>query len=99
MKVVRLFTGSDQKSHFEEIEMKFTGNQPMLSTDTRDSLEKARLLQFAGEGIAEAIAQQVIDKAGGTPADEDSIGRDRFRQDLYQMVHVSDGRARVLIRG
>src|SRR5258706_12660313 len=35
MKIIRLFTGSDQKSHFEEIEMKFTGNQPMLSTDTR----------------------------------------------------------------
>jgi hypothetical protein len=35
MKIVRLFTGSDQKSHFEEIEMKFTGNQPMLSTETR----------------------------------------------------------------
>jgi hypothetical protein len=35
MKIVRLFTGSDQKSHFEEIEMKFTGNQPMLSTDSR----------------------------------------------------------------
>src|SRR5258705_13945668 len=35
MKIIRLFTGNDQKSHFEEIEMKFTGNQPMLSTDTR----------------------------------------------------------------
>jgi hypothetical protein len=35
MKIIRLYTGSDQKSHFEEIEMKFGGNQPMLATDAR----------------------------------------------------------------
>jgi hypothetical protein len=35
MKIVRLYTGSDQKSHFEEIEMKFGGNQPLLTTDSR----------------------------------------------------------------
>jgi len=35
MKIVRLFTGNDQKSHFEEIEMKFGGNQSMLTTDSR----------------------------------------------------------------
>lgn len=34
MKIVRLFTGNDQKSHFEEIEMKFGGNQSMLTTDS-----------------------------------------------------------------
>ncbi len=35
MKIARLYTGSDQKSHFEEIELKFAGNQPMLTTDSR----------------------------------------------------------------
>ena len=35
MKIIRLYTGSDQKSHFEEIDMKFGGNQPMLTTDAR----------------------------------------------------------------
>lgn len=35
MKIVRLYTGNDQKSHFEEIELKFGGNQPMLTTDAR----------------------------------------------------------------
>ena len=35
MKIVRLYSGSDQKSHFEEIELKFAGNQPMLTTDMR----------------------------------------------------------------
>src|ERR1044071_3912794 len=35
MKIIRLYTGADQKSHFEEVELKFGGNQPMLSTDAR----------------------------------------------------------------
>jgi hypothetical protein len=37
MKIVRLYTGSDQKSHFEEVELKFGGNQPMLTTDPRSA--------------------------------------------------------------
>ena len=35
MKIVRLYAANDRKSHFEEIEMKFGGNQPMLTTDPR----------------------------------------------------------------
>jgi len=35
MKVVRLYTGSDQKSYFEEIELKFGGDQKILTTDSR----------------------------------------------------------------
>ena len=35
MKIVRLYTGSDQKSHFEEIDLNFGGNQPMLTTESR----------------------------------------------------------------
>ena len=34
MKIIRLYT-SDEKSHFEEIEMKFGGDQPMKTTDAR----------------------------------------------------------------
>jgi len=37
MKIVRLYTGNDQRSHFEEIEMKFAGNQPMLTTAPRSA--------------------------------------------------------------
>ena len=37
MKIVRLYTGADNKSHFEEIELKFGGNQPMLTTDSRQA--------------------------------------------------------------
>ena len=35
MKLVRLYTGNDHKSHFEDIELKFGGNQPMSTTDSR----------------------------------------------------------------
>jgi hypothetical protein len=35
MKITRLYTGSDQKSYFEDIELKFGGDQKILSTDSR----------------------------------------------------------------
>jgi len=35
MKVVRLYTGSDQKAYIEEIELKFGGDQKILTTDSR----------------------------------------------------------------
>jgi len=35
MKITRLYTGKDQKSHFEEIELKFGGDQKILTTESR----------------------------------------------------------------
>jgi hypothetical protein len=35
MKIVRLSTGADQKSYFEEIELKFGGDQKILTTESR----------------------------------------------------------------
>ena len=35
MKIIRIYTGSDQKSHFEEIELKFSGDQQILTADSR----------------------------------------------------------------
>jgi hypothetical protein len=35
MKIVRLYTGQDQKSHFEETELSFGGDEPMLTTDPK----------------------------------------------------------------
>jgi hypothetical protein len=35
MKIARLYTGKDQKSHFEEIELKFGGDQKILTTESR----------------------------------------------------------------
>src|SRR5687768_15983399 len=34
MKIARLYTGTDHASHYEEIEMKCDGNQPMSRTDS-----------------------------------------------------------------
>ena len=35
MNIVRLYPGDDQKSYFEEIELKFGGEQKILTTDSR----------------------------------------------------------------
>jgi quercetin dioxygenase-like cupin family protein len=35
MKITRLYTGSDQKSYFEEVELQFGGDQKILTTDPR----------------------------------------------------------------
>ncbi len=35
MKIVRIYTGNDQRSHFEDIEVKFCGDQQILTTDPR----------------------------------------------------------------
>jgi quercetin dioxygenase-like cupin family protein len=35
MKITRLYTGSDQKSYFEDIELKFGGEQKILTTEPR----------------------------------------------------------------
>jgi hypothetical protein len=35
MKITRLYTGSDQKSYFEEIELEFGGDQKILTTESR----------------------------------------------------------------
>jgi quercetin dioxygenase-like cupin family protein len=35
MKITRLYTGSDQKSYFEEVELQFGGEQKILTTDPR----------------------------------------------------------------
>jgi hypothetical protein len=35
MKITRLYTGKDRKSYFEDIELKFGGDQKILTTDSR----------------------------------------------------------------
>jgi hypothetical protein len=35
MNIIRLYTGSDQKSYFEEIPLAFGGDQRMLTTESR----------------------------------------------------------------
>jgi hypothetical protein len=35
MKITRLYTGGDRKSYFEDIELKFGGDQKILTADSR----------------------------------------------------------------
>lgn len=62
-------------------------------------------LKDPGEGIAEAIARQIIERAiedgaqlDPPPTEPKEIGKDRDRQGLFQMIHVSKDRLRVLVR-
>ena len=77
------------------------------SDDSVQGLEDSRFLQFAGEGIGESIARQIIKQANDAGAsfeappevtEPELIGNDRNRQNLFQMIHVSEGKCRVLVR-
>lgn len=76
----------------------------VTSPESRQRLDDANLLQFAGEGLAEALARKVVEAAiaaGGDldpPGEADDAGRDRFRAALFQTVLVTAGKCRVLIR-
>lgn len=35
MKIVRIYTGQDQRSHFEEVELSFSGDPPILTADPK----------------------------------------------------------------
>jgi hypothetical protein len=48
MKIVRIYTGSDQKSHFEDIEIKFGGDQQILTGDTRPATSAVFRCIFPG---------------------------------------------------
>ncbi len=37
MKIIRIYTGNDQKSYFEDIELKFSGDQQILTADSRSA--------------------------------------------------------------
>ncbi len=58
MKITRLYTGSDQKSHFEEIELKFSGDQPMLTTDARAASSAVFRSASAGHCFSNAIRRR-----------------------------------------
>lgn len=68
---------------------------------TIEGLEEARLLQFAGEGAAEALARATVAAlvADGVALGSTEVdGGERFRQDLVHMIHVGEGFCRVLVR-
>jgi hypothetical protein len=79
-------------------------NETLAADATRQALDRAALLRFAGEGMAEAIALKVLEKAEdsglvtpGPEADAERPGFQRFKQ-AFQMVFVADGICRVLVR-
>jgi len=41
MKIVRLYTGTDEKSRFEDIELKFAREQKILTTELRPAKHRA----------------------------------------------------------
>jgi hypothetical protein len=41
MKIARLYTGTDEKCRFEEIELKFGGEQKILTTESRPAKHRA----------------------------------------------------------
>jgi hypothetical protein len=75
------------------------------SGETLDSLNDSPLLRFSGEGMAEAISRKALEAAINqgfdvpTPAtDPNELGFERFRGQTFQIVFVSDGICRVLLR-
>lgn len=77
----------------------------LTRNSTLRDLNGSGLMTYAGEGLAEAVARQVIGgavSAGALPVDRnidfDEPGRSRFRAELWQMVHVGSDFCRVLIR-
>jgi hypothetical protein len=72
-----------------------------------DVLDQQGLLRYGGEGLSEGIARQVLTRAideGRAIAslaesnDEERIGTERRRGQTFQMVFVSAGTCRVLVR-
>ncbi len=66
--------------------------------DTLDALADAGMLMYAGEGLAEALAQEVLATGGIAPDPNASPGRRRFRQQFWQMLHVGTRFCRFLVR-
>jgi hypothetical protein len=79
----------------------------LTSPESRERFDALSLLRYGGEGVAEAIARGVLDRASEasdriapatSPSVEESVGTDRFRGQTFQMVFISAGSCRVLVR-
>ena len=80
MKIVRLFTGNDQKSHFEEIELKFGGNQPP---------RRQFLVTLSGAWEIEASnAVKRVFKTGDVMLADDTTGEGHISRVLGNEPHV-----------
>ena len=76
----------------------------LASQEMRETLDALPILRYGGEGLAEAIARQVLGRAGDAgiavtpPQEGEEAGLDRFRGETFQIVFVADGVCRVLVR-
>lgn len=99
MKIVRLYTGNDQQSHFEEIELPFGGNRAILTTDSRPASEAVFRCAPAGTVIDRHPAprrQFVVTLSGQWDIELGDGSSRRFRRgdvmladDLTGQGHVS----------
>ena len=72
--------------------------QQLGSEKTQEYFHKLRLMTYAGEGLAEAIAMAVLRKAGLPTNESGIIGRNRFKDQFWQKIFVTQDRCSVLIR-
>jgi membrane protein implicated in regulation of membrane protease activity len=78
----------------------------LTSPEQLEQLNGLAIIRYAGEGAAEALARKALRQARDQgysvpfPASEDDegAGRDRTYGQLFQMIFVSDGICRVLLR-
>jgi len=69
-----------------------------------NKLNRQPIVRYSGEGTAEAIARKALVKAAQmelavpSPGTNEFIGFDRMRGQLFQMIFVTDGICRVLMR-
>lgn len=81
-------------------------NDQFASGEILNQLNDQPIVRYAGEGVAEAIARKALaaarDRGFNVPApmgtNDDSAGFERSYGQLFQMVFVSDGTCRVLLR-
>jgi len=63
----------------------------------KESLDNEQILRFAGEGLAEDIAKRFIELSS-TGEPNLNEGLNRFKRNFFQMIFVSRGSCKVLIR-
>ena len=65
--------------------------------DFRTTLKKLPIMLYAREGLAESIARKTLQQAS-LPVEVDGKGRDRFREQFWQRIYVTNDACQVIIR-
>ena len=72
----------------------------LVEDNIKEALDKAKIAAFAGEGLGEAMALWAIEESAALHHDDGggASGRNRFRNQTWQQIVVTDGKASILIR-